>query len=245
MSKISEIERYLEEKKQEYKKVKKYKFLTLMLCSILFVGIVFLKRPEPVKVEVIFMNANEEVKVSIPSNKVLKDTLEELELTSQNIYYLNDEIITFKELQKTRLKEKTVISYIVVSFDEETVTAVIDFETERKEDDTLSVGTERVQTEGKVGSKEIYTKVTLYDGVEVNKEITEKIIVSATKEVILVGTRELPTSNEGYSGGSSRENSSGGGSNSSGNSPSGNPSSGSTEENSGGDSDKEYEIEIR
>lgn len=239
MSKISDIEKYLEEEQLKYHKIKKYKILSAIICSILVVSIVFFKRPEPTEIEVTFKNVNEETKINVISNKTLNDALEELNLTSQNIYYLDDEIITFKELQKMKVKEKLVISYIVVLFEEETRTEVVEFETERKEDDSLSVGVEIIQAEGKVGSKEISTKVTLHDGVEVNKETKEKVIVNATNKVILVGTKVETVNPPATSPPSSGEG------NSSNNSSSGGASGGSSGGSSGGDSDKEYEIEIR
>lgn len=80
----------------------------------------------------------------------------------------------------TRLRERDV-----------TTAQEVDFSTVTKDDPDLEVGTERVQTEGQKGSKDVVVHEKLTDGqVTERTVVSETVTVQPTDRVVLKGTKE-------------------------------------------------------
>ncbi|MFD1849272.1 G5 and 3D domain-containing protein [Oceanobacillus bengalensis] len=85
----------------------------------------------------------------------------------------------------------TKITVIRVDIEEEKITDKIAFETETKQDNSLPKGEQKVVTEGKEGETARTYKVTLENGVEVNRElIDEEVTEESVNKVVAIGTKE-------------------------------------------------------
>ncbi len=81
------------------------------------------------------------------------------------------------------------ISHVAVKEVTETETIRLPFRKEVREDSSLVQGKTKLKTEGRSGEKEIVTRVTLYDGVEVGREILRETITrEPVNQVMLEGT---------------------------------------------------------
>jgi uncharacterized protein YabE (DUF348 family) len=78
-----------------------------------------------------------------------------------------------------------------VTYDEETETEEIPFETVREDDSSLEKGKEKTKTEGVKGEKTITYRVKKVDGKEESREtLDEKVTREPVSEVIRVGTKQ-------------------------------------------------------
>lgn len=81
------------------------------------------------------------------------------------------------------------IEHIGVTVSVETETIKIPFKKTVKKDSSLVKGKTKLKTEGRSGSKEILSRVTLHDGVEIGREvIEEKLLRAPVDQVTLEGT---------------------------------------------------------
>ncbi len=81
------------------------------------------------------------------------------------------------------------ISLVEVREVMETETIRLPFRKEVQKDDSLVVGQTKLKNEGKSGEKSILSRITLYDGVEVGREIiSEEITREPVNQVMLEGT---------------------------------------------------------
>ena len=90
-------------------------------------------------------------------------------------------------VEKVSPKEKTISYKEIVDYEN------INFNKVYKNDASLAKGQSKVETAGSLGQREIITKVTLEDNVEVSRSvISNKVIKSPKDEVIINGTYEKP-----------------------------------------------------
>ncbi len=81
------------------------------------------------------------------------------------------------------------ISLVEVREEMETETIRLPFRKEVQKDDSLVVGQTKLKTEGRSGEKSILMRVTLYDGIEVGREIVRETITrEPVNQVMLEGT---------------------------------------------------------
>jgi 3D (Asp-Asp-Asp) domain-containing protein len=81
------------------------------------------------------------------------------------------------------------ISHIEVEVTTDTETVRIPFKKETQEDSSLVKGITKLKTEGQSGEKEIRSRVTLHDGVEVEREVIgETVVKEPVNQVMLEGT---------------------------------------------------------
>ncbi len=81
-----------------------------------------------------------------------------------------------------------------VTYKEEKKDEEIPFETERKDDSSITKGKEVTDTEGENGVKTVTWKVKMVDGKEESREqVSEEVTKEPVNEVILVGTKEKST----------------------------------------------------
>lgn len=112
---------------------------------------------------------------------------------------LSENNITYNDLDKIspavteEVKEDTEISIVHVEKKTETIEEKVAFETEKKEDNSLEKGQERVVSEGKEGTVTKTYEITLENGKETNRELlNEEVIEESKNKVIAVGTKEKP-----------------------------------------------------
>ena len=92
----------------------------------------------------------------------------------------NEKLTQGLEIVLQRVEEKT-----------ETVKENIPFDTEKETDASLDKGTTKTKREGVNGEKEVTYKITLVDGEEESREVTdEKVLKEAVNAVVLVGGKE-------------------------------------------------------
>lgn len=228
---MNEIEKYLDEKDNKRKRNTKYKIFGVIVLVTSVIVFIFIKSPEKEEFQVSFKNGIDEIKVDVTAGDKLESVLSSNKLSSQNIYYINGEIVTFKQLQNYKVKNNISITYVKVTFKEINDKIEINFDTKKVDDPTLEIGTEVVSIKGEIGLREIKTKITLHDGIEVAREVKEKVLKSPQNEVVTVGTKTNTNGNN-----SSNENGTTNGSNPQESSDSSNGSSGST---------NDFEIQIR
>ena len=75
----------------------------------------------------------------------------------------------------------------------------IEFETQFQSDPTLAKGEKRISREGTKGQERILTEVRIIDGVVTRNEIGREVIREAVAQVILVGTKEKASQENGIS----------------------------------------------
>nr|WP_166355866.1 resuscitation-promoting factor [Phytoactinopolyspora limicola] len=93
----------------------------------------------------------------------------------------------------TKLGDEDTVVVKRVSVETDTVEIDIDFETTRKNDDSLDKGKTSVDTEGKQGRLVREVEKTYIDGeLESEETISEEVLAEPVNEVILVGTKEPP-----------------------------------------------------
>lgn len=87
----------------------------------------------------------------------------------------------------------------------ETITRqeALPFETVEQPDATLYTTQKKTQTEGKNGQREVIAKITFINGMEATKEIlSQTVIEAAQNQVVLRGTKKVPTNAGSSAGGS-------------------------------------------
>ena len=88
-----------------------------------------------------------------------------------------------------------------VTYEEKKETEEIPFETERKDDSSLTKGEEKTETEGVNGERTVTIRVKLVDGKEESREtVSEEITKEPVNEVILVGTKKKEKATQAPSG---------------------------------------------
>lgn len=103
-----------------------------------------------------------------------------------------NEVITVKpenRIIKVGTKERPGITY-----EEIEITKDIDFDIEKVNDDTLYIGETKVKQQGKLGQRKLTYKVSYKDGVKLDETlVSDEVVKEPVKEIILVGTKPLPT----------------------------------------------------
>ena len=94
------------------------------------------------------------------------------------------------EGMKTVIEDKTELEVRV---------GEIEFETQLQSDPTLTKGEKRISREGVKGQERILTEVRIIDGVVTRNEIGREVIREAVAQVILVGTKEKASQENGIS----------------------------------------------
>ena len=94
------------------------------------------------------------------------------------------------EGMKTVIEDKTELEVRV---------GEIEFETQLQSDPTLTKGEKRISIEGAKGQERILTEVRIIDGVVTRNEIGREVIREAVAQVILVGTKEKASQENGIS----------------------------------------------
>ncbi len=108
-------------------------------------------------------------------------------LSELSIAVLDGDIVT--PPLSTAVSPGMRISHIAVKEVTETETVKLPFRKEVREDSSLVQGVTKLKTEGKSGEKEILSRVTLYDGIEVGREIiSETVTKEPVNQVMLEGT---------------------------------------------------------
>ena len=114
---------------------------------------------------------------------------------------LTDVGVALGELDRTspdadaRIAPGTAITVERVAVENETVTAEIPFETVEKKTDSLYQGENKVQTEGRAGTREKVVRSTLVDGELITERVvSETVVTEPVDKVVLVGTKSRPTS---------------------------------------------------
>lgn len=88
-----------------------------------------------------------------------------------------------KDNNKARVKDFELTYKEVISYED------INFNKVYKNDPTIDLGKSKVESSGSLGQREIITKVTLKDKVEVSRKvISNKVLISPKDEVVLKGT---------------------------------------------------------
>jgi len=105
--------------------------------------------------------------------------------------------VTLAPLDRVSVREgdtgrvEVVVNRVVVA--EKKVTKKVSFDSSTKKDSSAYVGTKKVTTEGKKGTRTIVTRVTTVDGKVTDKvELSDKVTKKPVDEVITVGTKERP-----------------------------------------------------
>ncbi len=108
------------------------------------------------------------------------------------------DILTVEEAEELILTGDGGESYLtVVTTEEQTEQETIDFEQEYKPEPDMYVGQQKVEVEGKEGTKEVTKKVVKENGCQVDEEILEEnVIEEPQEEIVLTGTKNY----EGYGG---------------------------------------------
>jgi resuscitation-promoting factor RpfB len=94
-----------------------------------------------------------------------------------------------------RVTTGTTITVQRIAVENETVTEEIAFATVEKKTDSLYQGEKKVETEGKVGTREKVVERTVVDGdVTEEKVVSEAVVTEPIDKVVLVGTKARPAS---------------------------------------------------
>jgi|SRR5699024_679247 len=116
-------------------------------------------------------------------------TVEGLEPSTEYSFGVS-QVIDGKESEKAtvsvRTKPKVTTDEITEEID------IVEYDTVRNETDELPKGEEEVVQEGKNGYTKVTYKVTYEDGVEVDREETNREVIDPVDEIINVGTYEEP-----------------------------------------------------
>ena len=116
-------------------------------------------------------------------------TVEGLEPSTEYSFGVS-QVIDGKESEKAtvsvRTKPKVTTDEITEEID------IVEYDTVRNETDELPKGEEQVVQEGKNGYTKVTYKVTYEDGVEVDREETNREVIDPVDEIINVGSFEEP-----------------------------------------------------
>lgn len=143
---------------------------------------------------------------AFPINVTIGNERVVVETTSKTVaQVLKDNKIVLGELDiitpslDSVVNKETKINITKVSEDMVTIREEIPFKTISAPNGSLTRGTTKVKTEGKVGEKELYYKVVCHNGEEVSREFTgEKIVTEPVNEVKEYGTSYYnPTTSRG------------------------------------------------
>ncbi|WP_067729721.1 G5 and 3D domain-containing protein [Oceanobacillus damuensis] len=136
--------------------------------------------------EVTINDGGEEKKV-LATGGTVKDLLDEAEVRfDQN----SNDIV--KPALDAEVSKGNPITIVRVSEDEEVVTETLAFDTEKREDDTLLEGNEKVISEGEKGFVEKIYKITKHNGEEVERELVTEDVTESVNRVVAVGTKKEP-----------------------------------------------------
>ena len=116
-------------------------------------------------------------------------TIEELLDTNEII--LNKKIDKIKPALDKTPKKDALITITRVEVEEDSIEESIAFETEKKEDDSLAKGEEKVISEGKAGVVVKTYEITLENGEEVDRKlVTEEVEEETENRIVAIGTKE-------------------------------------------------------
>lgn len=91
---------------------------------------------------------------------------------------LKNPVRAFANIQVVRITHKKLVERVTVDYQKETVRS-----------DRLPQGTRQVKQQGRPGLVEKTIDITLADGKEINRQVTEKVVKKAVNEVIVLGTK--------------------------------------------------------
>lgn len=186
------------------KLIDKEKAVHLFLCLALVVTILTGMSFQPVYVvtvdgqEVIAFETEEE------ANTVLENVLngydaKDVEYTTNTFREDVDVILAYSEAELTnnleyaeKLLKNAYLTVKTVGY--VTETKAIDYDVAYEQTDALQAGEEKVKTEGIPGEKAIVYQVEMQNGIEIAAvQASEAVIAQPRDEVILVGSRDIPT----------------------------------------------------
>ncbi len=137
-----------------------------------------------------------EVTCEVEEGDTLTSICENLGLTLDELLEMNPELDEDSTLQigDTYVITEEVTLLTVETVEVTTYAAVIEYETIKQETDSYYVGETVTSQSGKNGKAKVTAKLTKQNGKTVETEILdEEIIQAATDEIILVGTKEKPS----------------------------------------------------
>ena len=155
-------------------------------------------------VDKILSGEEKPVEYTIKEGDTPWDIAQENKTTVENLQKMNPELDFEKFLpgEKVTLTEVDPIVDVKVT-QKVTGEETISYETEERETDELYEGETEVEQEGKDGKKQVTSMVTTVNGKVTDKDVLEsKVIKSAQKKIVLVGTKEETPAATSYSGGS-------------------------------------------
>lgn len=113
------------------------------------------------------------------------------DLLDQHNITLEKKLDKIKPALDEELENETLITITRVEKAKDIIEEKIDFETEKREDNTLAKGKEKVISEGKQGTIVKTFEITKENGKEVNRELKdEEVKVATENRVVAVGTKE-------------------------------------------------------
>lgn len=136
----------------------------------------------------------------VSKNEVLGDIAAQYDLSLDKLLDLNDGLGEEDVLQiNQKLNVKAYEPFVdVIVKEKQMKEETIDFETKVIESDELYKGEEKVKQEGKAGKKEVLYTIEKRNGEKANKEVNdEKTIQKPVKEVIVKGTKVIPSRGTG------------------------------------------------
>ena len=115
------------------------------------------------------------------------------EVTADKVFTVKSEVKNLPTVEDYFEFDKDNLS--VQTLSTVTETEEIPFETVEVKDDSLAVGTKKVETEGVKGSKEVTYEVAMCNGKEVSKTVVSTVVVTEpVAEKVIVGTKRVVAS---------------------------------------------------
>ena len=151
-------------------------------------------------IELLQKGTLEEKKYSVKAGDVLGQIAVDHDLSTEELLMLNPEIDEGTLLQIGQELNVTAYEpYVnVIVKEEKYISEEISYETEVVEDSTMYKGDKRVKQEGREGEKLVNYVVSRQDGQQVNRDtVSEEIIKEPVKEIILKGTKVVPSRGTG------------------------------------------------
>ncbi|MFB4168788.1 peptidoglycan DD-metalloendopeptidase family protein [Virgibacillus sp. JSM 102003] len=136
----------------------------------------------------------------VEKGDALSSIADEYDLSVEKLIELNDNLnkdAVLKIDQKIHVTDYQPFVDVIVN-KEKVVEETIDYETEVKESDEMYKGDKKVKQEGQKGKKRVHYALEMKNGNIVNKEtVTEKTTKDPVKEVIIKGTKVVPSRGTG------------------------------------------------
>ena len=142
----------------------------------------------------------EEEKHTVQEGEVLQTIAEKYDLTVKELLALNPELDEDTVLQINQKLNVTEYkpAFDVTTIEETLVEEKVAYETEVIESDEMLKGEQEIKQEGENGEKEVLYRVEKVNGKEINREIIEEEITKeAKKEIIIKGTKVIPSQGSG------------------------------------------------